>query len=329
MAPRVAALCIVCVCLVVLVGFMLFSPSVNSRNYCSSCVVLHQPTIWTCFHRSCLQIGIPSKRQRLSAPVLYYANDTACLRLDLGCKITVHRRVINILECGDIEANPGPTLDSSHRPEFNRLTMHYLGQNSPFSNHAAAAAAAGLVSHVGLPLIIIRQLVWVPWWACRATPLQTHSLLLNHYTTAAAVAAASMRASYSSGGGGGSAGCSTINNNTISCSSGRLQYTADQLMELRRAGKPSRDTLSLIKSLNINRRYRGCRGGPSQRTDRSATNIRHISSITRLWTASCQEIPHAKASPGPSHWPICFQADRIHDCCFSLIESPHRFHAWN
>jgi hypothetical protein len=121
-------------------------------------------------HRAGLQIGLPSKHQRQSAPV--------CLRLDPGCKFTLHRLSVNVLECGNIEANSGPTFDISHRLEFNRFNGHYLKQTSPSSNRAAVAA--GLVSHVGLSLFTIKQLARVPWWASRATPLQAYPLLLNH-----------------------------------------------------------------------------------------------------------------------------------------------------
>ena len=92
----------------------------------------------------------------LSAPVLYYANATQTIRLNLQRTYSPSNQ---ILLSGDIESNPGPVLhhnqlNSMHPSplnisEFSAITVQ------PYSNQPASL---GLVGHIDMRLIVYRPI---------------------------------------------------------------------------------------------------------------------------------------------------------------------------
>ena len=248
MAPRVVAFVVYSVCFAYFTRLTLFFVAVNSVNNSldnSLCRLasLDFNVAYNMRFESTV-IGNQYKRQRLSAPISYYTNSSACFRLNLQ---RFHPEY-TLLMCGDIHANPGPVFDIiSPLPRYNNnsFCLQPVGIiSSPFSNIAAVVAGhldprLATISSQWHPALIL------PWagLAVFQTPMADQRVAPNSYRPAP-----------------------NVNNNNSSSSSrgihtGRLKYSSSDLRQLRHSRPPSRHVLDVIDYCGLKRHYRGTRGG--------------------------------------------------------------------
>ena len=188
--------------------------------------------------------------QRLSAPILYYTNGTQTFRTNLR-RGTLQ---MHLLLSGYIETNPGPnyhhhrTLETQHIPTF-----YSVNSNGSFLNRAAAC---GLVGHLDAKLVIGRPISTSVYAVGAASYRPTAS--------SATDVGQIIGCSYSSSGSGGECVGDNNNNNSHLYSQHPIAYSSEFLKTLRHGVvKPNNGILQTLRELNINRRYRGCRGGRS------------------------------------------------------------------
>jgi hypothetical protein len=253
MAPCVAALCkLLCIFLL----FAILSRSIYLVN--SSIYNITVKDYDDCYDVLDYKLISPNRglkkrhiHQRLSAPILYYANGIQTYRTNLR-RGTLQK---HLLLSGDIETNPGPTFHHHPTSETQQLPTFY-SVNS-YCSILNRAAACGLVGHLDTRLGIGRPITASMYAVGAASYRPTAS-------TATDVGEI-LGCSYSSSGSGSECvGDKNENNNTRQLYP-IVAYSSDFLKTLRQCNKikPSNTILQTIRQLNINRRYRGCRGGRS------------------------------------------------------------------
>jgi len=201
MAPRVAALFVCSVCFLYLVSKSLELVHVNVYSSSVSCKRFSDYFICLELRVDSTIIGTNTKRQRLSAPILYYVNGSACFRTNLRPLTSVQHPQITLMRCGDIHANPGPVFNSLQH-DGTASFDHYYPHHSekPCLNSSNFVASSGLVRHVWHPSLLLptagqlQYLVWLPglaWVVTTGSIAHAHPAIpvLGDGPTAAAVPA--------------------------------------------------------------------------------------------------------------------------------------------